>query len=240
MLLDRISNRFRLRLKDRTNAGNILGEALKDIIKNEQERTENTIVLGIPRGGVVIADIIAKKLHCKFDIIIPRKLRAPHNEEVAIGAVMEDGYTHLNYEIVRELDIPTEYIEKEKSYQIQEIKRRVALYRSNIGNLALTSPRSNIKDKDNIILVDDGAATGATIIAAARWIKRNYNPKRLIICVPIVPKQTRYLLKKESNYVETITVPSDSSFRSVGQYYQNFQPVEDKQVIQIMRNAIRS
>jgi putative phosphoribosyl transferase len=109
MLLDRISSKFQLRLKDRANAGNILGEALKDIIKNDQERRENTIVLGIPRGGVVVADIVARKLSCEFDIIIPRKIRAPHNEEVAIGAVMEDGYTYLNDEIVRVLDVSKEY-----------------------------------------------------------------------------------------------------------------------------------
>jgi putative phosphoribosyl transferase len=238
MLLDRISSKFQLRLKDRANAGNILGEALKDIIKNEQERKENTIVLGIPRGGVVVADVVARKLSCKFDIIIPRKIRAPHNEEVAIGAVMEDGYTFLNDEIVRVLDVSKEYIEEEKADQIQEIKRRSEAYRNEIKNSV--SLDSHIKTKDNIILVDDGAATGATIIAAARWIKRNYNPKRLIICVPIVPKQTRDLLRKESHYVETITVPSDSAFQSVGQYYQNFQPVEDGQVIEIMKNIMHS
>ena len=87
MILDRISSIFQLRLKDRTNAGNILGEALKDIIKDKQERKENTIVLGIPRGGVVVADIVARKLSCHFDIVTPRKLGAPHNEEVAIGAL---------------------------------------------------------------------------------------------------------------------------------------------------------
>src|ERR671925_1874638 len=121
MLLDRISNRFQLRLKDRANAGSILGEALKDIIKNERERTENTIVLGIPRGGVVVADIVAKKLHCEFDIIIPRKLRAPHNEEVAIGAVMEDGYTYLNDEIVRELDISTDTLKKRSPIKFRRL-----------------------------------------------------------------------------------------------------------------------
>lgn len=129
MLLDKISSKFQLRLKDRVNAGNILGEALKDIIKNDQERREDTIVLGIPRGGVVVADIVAKKLSCKFDIVIPRKLGAPHNEEVTIGAVMEDGTTYLNEEIVRVLEVSKEYIEQEKSKQIQEIERRTLLYR---------------------------------------------------------------------------------------------------------------
>jgi putative phosphoribosyl transferase len=96
MQLDKISGKFQLRLKDRVNAGNILREALKDIIKTDQERRENTIMLGIPSGGIVVADIVAKKLSCKFDIIIPRKLGAPYNDEVAIGAVVEDGTTYLN------------------------------------------------------------------------------------------------------------------------------------------------
>jgi putative phosphoribosyl transferase len=134
MLLDRISSKFQLRLRDRANAGNILGEALKDIIKNEQERRENTIVLGILRGGVIVADIVARKLSCEFDIIIPRKIRAPHNDEVAIGAVMEDGYTFLNDEIVRVLDVSKEYIEKEKAEQTQEIKRRSEVYRNDMKN----------------------------------------------------------------------------------------------------------
>jgi len=128
MILDRISSKLQLRLKDRVNAGNILGEALKAIIKNKQARKENTIVLGIPRGGVVVADIVAKKLSCRFDIVIPRKLRAPHNEEVAIGAVTEDGTTYLNAEIVKVLEVSEEYIEEEKSRQIQEIKRRSLIY----------------------------------------------------------------------------------------------------------------
>jgi predicted phosphoribosyltransferase len=127
IIFDKISSKFQLRLKDRDNAANILGEALKDVIKKEQER-KDSIVLGIPRGGVIVGDIIARKLACEFDIIIPRKLRAPHSGEIAIGAVMEDGTTYLNDMFVKELEISQEYIEKEKIYQIQEIKRRSSLY----------------------------------------------------------------------------------------------------------------
>lgn len=238
MLLDKIGGKFQLRLKDRVNAGNILGEALKDRIRKDQERRKNTIVLGIPRGGVVVADIVAKKLSCKFDIVIPRKLGAPHNEEVAIGAVVEDGTTFLNEEIVNALAVSGEYIEQEKLRQIQEIKRRSLRYRSSqIGY--------ELSDKKNIILVDDGAATGATVIAAARWIRRtnrnnnnNALNKTLIVAVPVIPKDTLELIKKEGqvNHVETVTTPSNSNFKSVGQYYQSFDAVSDEQVIEIMKN----
>jgi putative phosphoribosyl transferase len=235
MIFESISSKFQLKLKDRVTAGSILGEALKDVIKKEQERKDST-VLGIPRGGVIVGDIIAKKLSCEFDIIIPRKLRAPNNEELAIGAIMEDGTTtYLNDMLVKELEISQEYIEKEKTYQIQEIKRRSSLYHRQ-GNF-LPREGHNVLNGKTIILVDDGAATGATVIAAARWIKKNTNPRsHLIIAVPVVPKPTKDLLIKEADHVEVITSPSTSKFKSVGQYYQSFEPTTDEQVVKIMRN----
>jgi putative phosphoribosyl transferase len=232
MLLDKITAKFQLKLKDRKSAGNILGEALKDIINDEKERREHTLVLGIPRGGVIVADVIAKKLNCRLDIIIPRKLRAPHNEEIAIGALMEDGSAYLNDDLVKELEISQDYIEKEKANQIQEIRRRSLLYRK-----PSKTPGNQLSLKesfDNIILVDDGAATGATIIVAARWIKKNVNHKNLIIAVPVVPKVVRDLLEKEVEHLEVITTPSISNFKSVGQYYQRFEATPDEQVIEIM------
>ncbi len=232
-IFDRISNKFQLKLKDRAAAANILAEALKDIIKEEQER-KDSIVLGIPRGGVIVGDIIARKLSCEFDIIIPRKLRAPHSEELAIGAIMEDGTTYLNDTLVKELEIPQEYIEKEKAYQIQEIKRRSSLYRRNAEEKEKYKLRNN--NNKYVILADDGAATGATIIAAARWIRTN-NPTSdmIIVAIPVAPRQTKALLKKEADHVEVITAPSTSNFKSVGQYYQSFEPVTDEQVINIMK-----
>jgi putative phosphoribosyl transferase len=91
-----------------------------------------------------------------------------------------------------------------------------------------------------VVLADDGAATGATIIAAARWIKKKKtttnNPKRLIIAIPVAPKQTKDLLKKEADHIEVITSPSTSNFKTVGQYYKDFNPITDEQVIQVMKN----
>ena len=231
MIFESISSKFQLKLRDRANAANILGQALKDVIKKEQER-KGSIVLGIPRGGVIVGDIIARRLSCEFDIIIPRKLRAPHSEELAIGAVMEDGTTYLNDTLVRELKVSQEYIEKEKAYQIQEIKRRSSLYRN-------SQDRYKLRNNKYVILADDGAATGATVVAAARWIKKKNittnNPKRLIIAIPVAPKETLNLLKNEADHVEVITSPSTYNFKSVGQYYQNFEPVTDEQVIDVMK-----
>jgi putative phosphoribosyl transferase len=103
MILSRIINRFQLKFKDREAAGNILGESLKNLIHKEERK--NSLVLGIPRGGVIIGWTIANKLSCDFGIIIPRKLHAPNNQELAIGALMEDGTTYLNESLVEELDI---------------------------------------------------------------------------------------------------------------------------------------
>jgi putative phosphoribosyl transferase len=141
---------------------------------------------------------------------------------------MEDGTTYLNDELIRELEISQEYIEKEKIEQIGEIKRRYSLYRN--------VRRREYQFKDNtVILADDGAATGATVIAAARWIKNNNPTSHLIITVPVAPKQTKDLLRREADHVEVILSPSASSFKSVGQYYQSFEPVTDEQVIEIMK-----
>lgn len=231
-MFESLLNRFQLKFKDRTWAANVLAESLKDIIKKEIRNKNELVVLGIPRGGVIIASVIATKLDASLDIIIPRKLRAPHNEEVAIGSIMEEGIAYLSTDLVKTLDISSEYIEKEKAEQIEEIRRRTALYRQQQQQQANLQSKSS--SQSIVIIADDGAATGATIIIAARWIRKNHNPKKLIIAVPVVPKQVVKLLKNEADYVETITTPSTSSFKSVSQYYQDFTEVTDQQVIDIL------
>ena len=229
MIFDKIISRFQLKIKSRETAANILGEALKDII-NEKERRTNSIVLGIPRGGVIMAYIIYKKLNAtSFDIVIPRRLCAPHNRELGIGAIMKDGTLFLNDSVINALGISSEYIEKEKEEQKKEIYRREGLYR--IGN-----KEYDISNR-TIILVDDGAATGSTLIAALRWIRKQ-NPKKIIVAVTVAPKDTMKLLKKEADYVEVIISPSVFSFKSVEQYYRSFHPIPDEQVSQIMEKNV--
>ncbi|MDQ6864180.1 MAG: phosphoribosyltransferase [Thermoproteota archaeon] len=225
-----LTRKFQFRFKDRISAASILGEALKDMIKKGQLR--NVIILGIPRGGVVTADVVARKLKCKMDIIIPRKLADPDNKEYAIGAVMEDGTTYLDEERVNEAYITKEYIETEKLHQIEEIKRRMRLYPVETSSEA--ADHYSYLKHSSVILVDDGAATGATIIVAARSIRNRFRPQRLVIAVPVAPKDTVRLLKQESDVTEVITSPSQ--FHSVGQYYKEFNPVSDEQVIKILQD----
>ena len=234
-MFESIKNKFQFRFKDRTYAASILAAAIEDFLEKEN-RSQNLIALGIPRGGVIVADIVATKLKCAFDIVIPRKLGIPHNEEAAFGAIMGDGTVYVDDRIVRDLDISEDYIEREKDFQLQEIKRRSAMYRRKEQEEWLQQAIKNKIDNNTItILVDDGAASGATVIAAARSIRKILNPSnKLVIGLPVAPKETVELLKKEAHHVEVVTAPS-LFFNSVGQYYQNFESISDQRVIEIMR-----
>jgi putative phosphoribosyl transferase len=207
-----------VKFHDRTDAGNLLADRL------EKGGYSPAIVLGIPRGGVVLADIVAKRLNAYFDIVVPRKLGAPDNEELAIGAVMEDGTSYINRYIVNALRIPQEYIEREKAHQAEEIRRRSTMYRKP-GDYGITGK--------TVILVDDGIATGATVIASAKWA-RKHHPSRLIVAVPVAPPQSVEVLEQEADFVAVLHTPKD--FSSVGQFYEEFGPVSDEQVMQVMRS----
>ena len=213
-----------MKFRNRIQAGEILADRLKRTFTSLMVDVQESIILGIPRGGVILADIVARKLSTDFDIIIGRKLGAPENKELAIGAVMEDGTAYVNHYLVNALRVTQEYLEREKLTQKNEIKRRKEVYRKPVDY--------NIENRV-VVLVDDGIATGATIIAAARWIRKQ-RPKLLIIAVPVAPRQSVDMLRQESDTVEVVTIPSD--FNAVGEFYENFDPVTDEDVIKIMKN----
>ena len=235
-MFEAIRNKFQFKFRDRISAANILAAALIDTITKEELRNNAVSVLGIPRGGIVLADVIATKIKAShFDLVIPRKLTIPNNDEAAFGAIMSDGTVYIDYRTVRDLDISHEYIEKEKSRQLQEIERRYSLYALKKPQEAYVNMIDGQRATTTTILVDDGAASGATMIAAARSVRKAIaQNSKLIIAVPVAPRDTvNNLLTKEADYVEVVTKPS--FFSSVGQYYQNFEPVNDEKVIEVIK-----
>jgi putative phosphoribosyl transferase len=218
---------FQIKFKDRFAAGEILASTLRKY-KNDQD---GVTVLGIARGGIVVADPIAEKLNADFDIIVPRKLRSPHNSENAIGAIMHDGSLYLDSLTLQtqDVNISNKYIEMEKSEQKKEMERRLSMYRPH-------SREYKIRDR-TVVLVDDGIATGATMIVAARWVRKQY-PTRLIIAVPVAPKNIVERLKSKVDQIEIIRKPSD--FKLVEQFYQEFEAVSDDQIVHIAKRQFHS
>jgi predicted phosphoribosyltransferase len=231
LTLHKLFGKFQLKLKNRESAGNILAGSVKDIIK-KMDRSD-TIVIGLPRGGFVIAEIIAKKLSCKLYMLLVKRLRAPYNEEMAIGAVAGDGSSYLNKSLIRDLKISNEYIDNELSHQLQEIKRQAYIYDEEQKN-SLDEKDITVNGK-TVIIVDDGAATGSTILATVTSLRNKYNPKSIIVAIPVSPRDTVDLLRREGiDHVEVIICPTDNKFRSIEQFYQNFDQVSDKHILEII------
>ena len=183
-----------------------------------------------------MAETISNKLDVPYDIILVKKLRAQYNEELAIGAIMEDGSMYLNHDIINSLDISKDYIEEEKTTQMKEISLRNKMYQpfSNFVNLNEKKNAVNkiINDKI-VIVVDDGAASGATLMVLLKWLKEK-NPKKVIVATTVVHKETIKLLKTETKDIETIITPS-RNFKNVSQYYQDFTQITYEQVIETLK-----
>jgi predicted phosphoribosyltransferase len=214
--------------EDRRDAGIQLAENLlwvNDTAKKDNI-ANNVVVLAIPRGGVVIGDIIASSIEAKLDIVVSRKIAAPFNPEFAIGAIMPDGACFLNLGTIEALQIPQQYIATEAEEQRKEIDRRLVMYRGHKGY-------DNELEGKIVILVDDGIATGSTIYAAAQWIKAQ-KCRQLIIAVPVGPKDRIERLKQIADMVVVIDAPT--SFQAVGEFYQDFSQVTDDEVKGIMRS----
>jgi predicted phosphoribosyltransferase len=215
---------------DRKEAGLLLAQKLKLYIKNafgSEAKKESFIVMAIPRGGVILGDIIASELNVDLDIIICKKIGAENNPELAIGAVMADGSYIINEDIVNRINISVGYISKQVEIQKKEIERRLMEFRGN------REYHNKLKDKI-IILVDDGIATGATILAAVKWLKEKHYCKRLIVAVPVAPLENSIVNKLNQIADKVIVIFSPYDFAAVGQFYEHFDQVSDKEVKEIM------
>ncbi len=202
--------------KDRIDAAKKLAEKLLWLKK------ENPVILAIPRGGVVTGDVISTILGCKLDVVISRKVGAPDNPELAIGAVIHDGSYFPNVEITRMLNVPESFVEEEIARQMKEIERRLMKFRG--------SKEYDLAGK-TVVIVDDGIATGATMFVAARWVKKQ-KPKKLIIAVPVGPQETIEKLNQIADKVAVLQSPY--IFNAVGEFYQEFDEVSDDEVQEIM------
>ncbi|MFH0898557.1 MAG: phosphoribosyltransferase [bacterium] len=207
-----------IQFKNRQDAGKKLAKKLLTYKNNPK-----AIVIGLPRGGVVVAYEIAQILELPLDIVVPRKLGAPFNPELAIGAVTEDGSIILDHQIINILGISkteiTEIIEKEK----KEAERRLQIYRKN-------RPPLNLKNQI-VILVDDGIATGSTMLAAIKSVQV-HGAQSIIIAIPIGPTET---IAKIKNMVDSVVVlDTPPNFMAIGIYYKSFTQTTDEEVITLL------
>ena len=203
---------------DRVEAGKMLAAALMDYAEGA------AIVLAIPRGGVVLGYELANKLRLRLDIIVPRKLRAPHNPELAIGAITEDGIIMLDHRLVEYLAVSESYIEEESRRQRLEITRRLQRYRGDV-------PYPNLEGRA-IILVDDGIATGATIRAALASIRKK-EPKSIVLSVPVAPPSIIKDLERDADYIVCLSMPEP--FYAIGRFYRDFPQTNDEEVIRLLQ-----
>jgi putative phosphoribosyl transferase len=209
---------------DRVDAADRLASRLLESLKEAKEGS--LIILAIPRGGIVIGDIIASVLGAKLDIVVSRKIGAQFNPELAIGAIMPDGSSYLNYDIIRILNIPQDYIKIQSEIQVKEIERRLMSFRG-------SKEYGNEMEGKTVVLVDDGIATGATMLASAQWIKNKQNCKKLVIAVPVAPRDIIDNLNGVADKAIVLYYPIH--FEAVGQFYKNFEQVSDSEVKEIMK-----
>ncbi len=200
--------------KNRTDAGRKLAEFFDHI------NGKNAVVYALPRGGVVVGAEIAKTINAPLDLIITRKIGHPDQPEYAVGAVAENGHSVFNKEAI--LNIDKNYLTAETKKQKEEARRRRKLYLSDRKHFSCEGKTA--------ILVDDGIATGLTMKAAVEELKLHYKPGRILVAVPVAPKETVNELEQEG--IEVLSILTTKEFLgSIGAYYQDFSPVEDKDVI---------
>ena len=204
--------------RDRVDAGEQLAREI------ENKNPSNAVVLCIPRGGVVLGERVARRLGVPLDIIVPRKIGSPINPEVAVGAVAQDGSTYLKEELLSLMGVKRDDIQGIIDREVSEIERRMTGYRG--------SARYPDFSGNTLILVDDGAATGYTMLAAARFVKGSLNPDRLMIALPVAPQDTLDLFDRESD--EVVCLNSPEEFYAVGQFYAEFDQTTDGEVLTIL------
>jgi putative phosphoribosyl transferase len=207
--------------RDRAEAGRVLGHRLEKLARND-----DPVTLALPRGGVPVGFEVAQTLHAELDVFLVRKLGVPGHEEVAMGAIASGGVRVLNDSLIHQLRLPPALIEAVAEKEKRELERRETLYREG---------RSPVSVKDRpAILVDDGLATGATMLAAARALQQ-LNPQRITVAVPVASANT---CDEFRAYVdEVICAFTPEVFYAVGMWYEDFSQTSDAEVCELLERA---
>jgi putative phosphoribosyl transferase len=208
------------RFRDRRDAGSRLAAELLPC------RGEDPVVVGLPRGGVPVAEEVAAALDAPLDVLAVRKLGAPHNPEYGIGAIAEGGVRVFDSEALAVLGINGGVLDSIVAREAEELRRRVAVYR---GRRPLTDLRGR-----TAIVVDDGVATGVTDTAALRAIRR-HGPRRLVLAVPVCASDSAARLREEADDLVCLSEPS--LLYGVGQWYRDFSQVSDEEVVAALSAA---
>lgn len=208
---------------DRLEAGRMLAGELRGI------SGEKPVVLGIPRGGVIVANEIATELVAEFDIVLSHKLGAPANPELAIGAVCEDGSVFVDSRIASYVGADEQYIDKQRQLQLDALTHRAQMYRQIRPKLSLANRL--------VIVTDDGVATGATM-QAALWAIKQEKPQRIIAALPVGPLEIMTKLSAAAD--ETICLRVPPFFEALSRFYLSFEQVDDRQLLDILRQQTRT
>lgn len=208
--------------RDRREAGKRLAKQLEHL------KGADPLVLALPRGGVPVGAEIARRLGAPLDVVVARKIGAPGQPELAVGAVAQIGEggtpaTVLNREVLRVLGIAEDMVARLREVQLREVIQRAARFRAGLPPLAVAGR--------TVILVDDGIATGATVEAAIAAL-RPLGPGRIVVAVPVAPRDTLERLRGEADAVVCLSEPSD--FLAIGAFYADFDQVEDAEVVRLL------
>jgi len=227
--------------KDRLDAANQLAEKLTNHPNIKSINNNDILVLSIPRGGVPIGDVIARKLNCDHQVIISKKLGSPNQSELAIGAIAENSPPFLNQDLIDRLGISRNYLDREITNVRQKIRSYQTKFRQG-RSLSQLLPKIKV-----ILLVDDGLVTGETMKACIKWLKSksqehsdktnnpkpsSLSPKQFIVAVPVSSRDTAEEIRPLVDHFICPNIPDD--FFALSQFYQNFPQVTDEQVIKLL------
>jgi predicted phosphoribosyltransferase len=213
-----------LPFQDRADAGRMLASKL-----SAYSDRDDVLVLGLPRGGVPVAYEVAQALRAPLDVFVVRKLGTPWNRELAMGAIAPGGVQILDLSMVRALCVPEEAIREVADAELQELERRELLYRNGRPPLSVAG--------QTVILVDDGIATGSSVLAAIAALRRQ-QAVRIVVAIPVAPANACSAIRMEAD--EVVSVAEPAMFFAVSQWYADFNQTTDDDVCELLREANRS